>query len=377
MSKELEAWVLQPDDIKENLAQKQFSFKRSPKRVKARDVAWVLDKLAVTEDAGVPVFRAIGMLAEMRKKDAIGPILADIQTLMSEGSSLSSAMRKYEKEFTVLVCGLVDAGEAMGDLETALRRASDLVSSRDRLNRKVRAGLIYPVSVLVIVIAVVTALMIFIVPKFAEIYSSLDSELPAMTLLLVKASEYAPMFALLLLVLVAAGLLTLRASRTNIPLRRVLDAWVLKIPLIGSLVRKGINARIASTMASLIGAGVGLLPTLDYASNVANNLIYSDALNEVRRKISDGTSLPNALASAPEGIFPPLLIQLTEIGENSGSLPELMDKYATDAENEVALTADALTRLIEPLMIVVIAVIAGFFVIGLYLPMIQLGNEIK
>lgn len=378
MAKNINTWEFNDTTI----TQEKPKFNLNPsfggsKKVKLKDVAWALDKLATILNAGIPIFRAVGMIGNMRKKYAIGEVLLDIQEKLADGMSFAKAVRAHEDSFGSLICALIESGENAGKLQTSLEKAAAITESKVKLRKQTRKGLIYPVAVITITTVIITALLIFVVPRFSDIYASLGSELPWLTQLLVTASEKAPFFALILAAIVLALYLVHKRSKKDINLRRKIDALKFKMPVFGALTRKSINARIASTLASLLSAGVPLLKTLDYASKVANNVIYAEALDQVKQKVTDGSSFSNALSEAPKDIFPELLIQLAEIGENSGELNKLMEKYAIDAENEVSDAYEAMTSLIEPAMLVFIGAIVGVAVVALYMPIIDIGNQIK
>lgn len=371
--KRMEAWLMGPAGDQSH----DRELKARRKRVSLRDVAWVMDKLAVTQNAGITVHRALGTLAQMRSGTTLGAHLTQMQSMMGEGASLGQAVRTYEKDFGPLVAALVEAGEASGKLEIALRRAAELTEARARLHRKIIGALIYPMAIVAVTTLIVSALLIAVVPRFQSIYDSVGSDLPAVTKFLVSLSHAAPFGLIVIVALVLAGFMVSRHSKKDPALRERLDSLKMRIPITGPLVRKGVNARIASTISSLLGAGVPILTALQYASTTADNLVYGNALLAVRQRVSDGAQLSAALEQDPNNLFPPLFVQMAAIGEETGAMSDLMDKYAHDAEEEAAGTADALTRIIEPLMIIVIGVIIGFFVVGLYMPIVQLGNQLQ
>lgn len=373
-----DAWLLGTEEVQAQSApKKSFNISLTKPKMKLKDVAWVMDKLATTQNAGVPLYRALGMLSEMREGDPVSLVLDDIEAQMTQGKSFEASLRTHEKSFGPLVCSLIEAGAESGKLERSLRRAAELTDSKVRLRRKIKGAMIYPISVLVITTSLVAALLLFVVPRFEDIYSSVGSDLPAMTKFLVLLSNYAPLASLFVLALILIFYLIVRHSKKDENLRRKLDVIKMRIPVVGSLLRKGANARIASTLSSLLGSGVPLLQALEHAAAAADNVVYSDALKAVRQRIGDGMLLSASLRAAGKGVFPPLFIQLAEVGETAGDLPELMDKYAKDSEEEVANTADALTRIIEPLMMIVIGGVVGVFLIGMYLPIIQIGDQIQ
>lgn len=350
-------------------------FNLTGNKVKQSDVVWLMDKLATTQAAGLPMFRALGMLANMRKGSVLGTRLATMQQRMSEGIGFAAALAEHRRDFGPLVCALVAAGEAAGSLDQALSRAAQLTETRLRLRRKIRSALTYPISVIVITTSLIAALLLFVVPQFAGIYAQAGGQLPALTRGIIAASHVAPWLFGALLTATGVAFAVVRHGRRDPHVGMLVDRIKLRIPVLGSMIDKGVNARIAATIANLLAAGVPLLEALEYASAVAGNRVYATALDGVREAIGDGATFSAALQRAR--VFPEMLVQLAAVGEESGALPALMERYSANAEEEVSDAADAMTSMLEPLMMAVIGGVVGTFLVGLYLPIIQLGNQIK
>jgi len=344
-------------------------------RVSLKEVAWFADQLAITQTAGIPLYRSLGMLAGMRTNTPLGRRLVEMQRRISEGSSLSEAMEAERHVWGPMVCALVAAGEASGSLDVTFRRISTLLNGRLGLRRKIVGALTYPVAVIVITVVLVATLMLVVVPRFSDIYDSLGGELPAITQLVVNVSANAPAVFAVLLVAVAGFLFLLRQARRRPALGMRVDAIKLRLPLVGGLIAKGVHARVASTIASLISSGVPLLDALDFAGEAAGSHPHRVSLGEVKRKLADGSTFSAALEEA--GIWPELMVQLVSVGEEAGSLPVMMERYADRTLEEVDAAAGALTKLIEPLMMVVIGVVVGVFLLALYLPIFNLGSQLR
>jgi type IV pilus assembly protein PilC len=315
------------------------------------------------------------MLAAMRKNTPLGRRLVEIQSRISEGSSLADALRSDVRTWGSMVCALIGAGEASGSLDAAFRRVADLLNARIGLRRKILGALTYPIMVLVITIVLVAALLIVVVPRFKDIYASLGSELPALTQFIVGISGNAPAVLLAVVVLVAAVFVVLSQARRRPELGYKVDRVKLKLPVVGPLVAKGVYARVASTLSSLLSAGVPMLEALDFAAESAGSEPHRRDLAEVRRAIADGATLTSALSAS--GLWPDLMIQLVTVGEEAGSLPDMAERYAKRSLEEVDLAAGNLTKLIEPLLMVVIGVVVGVFLLALYLPIFNLGSQLR
>lgn len=363
------AKVRKPAATPENPASSGFS------RLKQKDIAWVVEQLAVTQDAGLPLYRSLSLLASMARSDGLRRRLLYMQSQLGEGRSLSQVFGEQERDWGPLIVALVAAGEASGSLATSFARAGDLVQARLRLRRKLRTALTYPAVVIVVTFILVVTLLVVVVPRFEEIYMTLGGELPAITTLVVSLSGRMPFLVLGVLILAGIGFYTYRRSRTDRALRGRLDRALLKLPIFGNLLEKGAQARIASTLGVLSSAGVPLLDVLTFASATSGLVPKEDALASVRQMVADGSTFSAALASTGE--FPELMVQLVAVGEESGSLPDMMAKYAVRTTEEVESAASTITSLVEPLMMVLVGGVVGIFLLALYMPIISLSSQIN
>lgn len=355
----------------------QASSAKKPSRRKLRtaDVAWICSQLATTQGAGMPLHRSLGMLSSQRSGTVVGERLAELQQALSDGKSLAQAMALRTDEYSPLVVALVGAGESSGNAELAFRQCADYLNSRMRLRSKVRTAMLYPSAILVIALGLVAVLMVVVVPKFEAIYEQTGGELPAMTQVVVAASAQFPLFLAGVGILVALGAYTRVQSRRDARLRARMDRAKFALPLVGKLSRQAADARVASTMASLLGSGVSLLEALDYAAQSAGSSVHAAALMEVKERLGEGATLAAAMERTQ--VFPELMVQLIAVGEESGSLAGLLEKYATTASEQVEETASSLTTLVEPAIMVVIGGIVGVFLLALYLPIISVSQNIQ
>jgi len=343
-------------------------------KLKSKDVLWVLDRLATTESAGMPIYRALGALAKMQRKTLIGDRLTEIQDLMSEGKTLATAMATREREWGELTVALISAGEASGGLDISIKKAALELQSKERLKKKVKGALFYPAAVLGITVLLVSALLLFVVPKFESIYGDMGSNLPGITKVVLTLSDRAGIFFLSLGFIITGLVLIIKNWRKKEIGALKFDEYKIKLPLVGKLFEKSSVARLASTLSALLGAGVPLLECLKYSSLSVGLKTHEVALNNARERVTDG--IPLAVALHETGVFPELMIQLITVGSETGALPEMMAKYSESALEELNQSAESLTTLIEPLMMVVIGGIVGIFLVALYLPVLDISSKI-
>jgi len=351
------------------------SFRRFKKsKLKNKDVLWVLERLATTESAGMPIYRALGALAKMQRDTIIGIRLREIQDLMSEGKTLATAMATRENEWGELTVALISAGEASGGLDISIKKAATELESKERLKKKVKGALFYPAAVLAITVLLVSALLLFVVPKFESIYGDMGSGLPGITKVVLTLSDRAGVFFLIMGLLITGLVFAIKNWRKKESGALKFDQIKIKMPLVGKLFEKSSVARLASTLAALLGAGVPLLECLKYASLSVGLKTHEVALNVARERVTDG--VPLAIALHETGVFPELMVQLITVGSETGALPEMMAKYSESALEELNESAESLTTLIEPLMMVVIGGIVGIFLVALYLPVLDISSKI-
>lgn len=341
-------------------------------KLRVREIAWLLAQLATTQVSGITPYRSLGMIAQMRD-DIVGKRASRLQEALAEGATLSSALRTQIPEAGPLAGALISAGEASGGLEAALRRAADLLEARLRLRRKIRSALTYPMMVVVVTASLITVLLVVVVPRFEQIYTSTGGELPALTQTVIALSKQVPLFTLATVALVVALAALFRRSKTDAALARRVDMAKMRVPLLGKLVRKGALARVATTVSSLVGSGVPITESLGLASQTAGSAPFAAALQNARERVGEGRPLSKALAESP--LFPALMLQLIEVGEETGSMVEVLEKYARTSAEELEEASEALTRLVEPLLMVVIGGVVAVFVLALYLPIINLGQQ--
>ncbi len=356
---------------------KKFSLKMDIQlgRVRLKEVVLFTRQLTAMIGAGIPLPSAIGALAQQMKNKKFKKILEDIREQVETGIKFSDALRKYEKIFGKLYISLVESGEATGELDLMLNRWATFAEKILELRRKVISAMIYPAVVLTFAIGIMFVLLIKVVPTFAAMFRESNVELPALTAFIIAVSDFvkAHITAILigLVVFIVAFRFLLRVEKV----RYYWDAFKLRIPLIGSLFRKVAMARFARTLATMIKSGVSILESIDNVARTSGNKIIEDALMTIKHEVAEGALLSEALSKTQ--IFPPMLLEMVSAGEKTGNLDTMLDKIADFFEEEVDAAVNALTSIMEPIMLIVIGGMVGVIVIALYLPIFKLASTIK
>ena len=341
-----------------------------------KEKAVFASQMAALVSAGVPIVRSLEILAEQQKLPMFKRALQRLSLDVNQGSSLGSALRRWPQVFDALSVAMVEAGEAGGVLEEVLKRLAKLLEDNAKLQNQIRGALGYPVTVLVIAIAVFLGMTIFLIPTFAGIFEDLGAELPAFTQLMVNLSALLrSSFSLYL----AGGLLLLlfllkRAYATKLGRRRM-DGLMLRLPLFGDLIRKTATAQFCRTFSSLTRAGVPILMALDIVRDTVGNRVLAEAIEGAKVEVQEGGTL--SLALARRKVFPSMAMSMLLIGEESGEVDAMLSKVADFYEDEIAATVKAMTAMLEPAMIVVVGGIVGSILLAMYLPMFSVFENIK
>lgn len=338
-------------------------------RVKLHEVAVVTRQLATMVDSGLSVVRSLGILTVQVENPTLAKVLGEVRLDLEHGSSLSTACAKHPKIFSHLFCTLVQAGEVGGNLDEVLGSLADTIEKQAQLNRTIRSAMTYPSVVLSVMVVIFTAMIVFIVPVFQKLFTSLGGKLPLPTRVLIKVSQIMTSVWILVIIAVIVGaILGVRKWISTDEGRRKWDRLVLKPPVFGALIHKVALARVTNTLASLISSGVPILESLDICSDIAGNRTVGDVLIEAKNGVRVGRPLADPLREH-EDVIPPLVVQMVEVGEQTGALDGMLKKVAEFYDQEVELTVNNLTALLEPLLTVVMGVGVGAMVICLYLPM--------
>jgi type IV pilus assembly protein PilC len=348
---------------------------RSGKSIKPKDIAIFTRQLATMMKAGVPLLQSFDIVGRGNANPSVSKLLNDIRTDVETGTSLSSAFRKFPRYFDNLYCNLVEAGEAAGILEELLDRLATYMEKTEAIKSKIKSALMYPISVVVVAFVVVAIIMIFVIPAFKQVFSSFGADLPAPTLIVMAISEVFVTYWWLIFGVVGGGIyFFMQAWKRNERMQKVMDRLLLKIPIFGALIDKSCVARWTRTLATMFAAGVPLVEALDSVGGASGNSVYADATSKIQQEVSTGTSLTSAMTNA--NLFPSMVLQMTAIGEESGSIDHMLGKAADFYESEVDDMVAGLSSLMEPIIIVFLGVLIGGIVVSMYLPIFKLGQVV-
>ena len=345
-------------------------------RIKLKEVAVFSRQFATMINSGLTLLRALSILSDQTTNKELARIVGEVRKDVERGIALSAAMSKHPKAFSRLYVAMVRSGEMGGSLDAVLSRLATTIEKQVDLRRKVKSAMTYPIVVGAIVVLIMVAMLVFVVPMFKSMYSELDSKLPAPTLALLAISNIVKKFFLLVGLAAGVGVWAIRRWIRTPTGRRAFDAFKLRAPVFGQLAHKAVLARFSRSLAALVRAGVPILDALEIVSETAGNVIVAEAVADTAAAVKSGESLARPLEAHP--VFPPMVVQMIAVGEETGALDEMLEKIADFYEAEVEATVEGLTALIEPLLIVVMGVTVGGMVVALYMPMFgiisKLGN---
>ena len=321
--------------------------------------------------SGVALVQAFDIVAGGAEKPQMADLVRRIRNDVSAGESFATALRRHPAQFDTLFCNLVDAGERAGALEAMLDRIAAHKEKTEGLKSKVRKVMVYPLAVICVALAVSGILLVKVVPQFQQIFAGFGAELPAATLLVIGVSEFAQAWWLPLLVAAAALPAGILAARRVPAARDVMDRVMLRLPIAGRIARKSAVARCARTMATTISAGVPLIEALNSVAASAGNAVFMREVRRIRDEIAGGRQISAAMRAGH--VFPPIVVQMIAVGEESGTLDDMLDRSAAYYEDQVDDAVEGLTSLLEPMIMSVLGVLIGGLVIAMYLPIFQLG----
>ena len=370
LKRRLQEQGFQVNDVAQQKGKQKKSAGAGFGRVKLADLSIFCRQFSTMIDAGVSLVRALDVLAEQTQNPKLKRILKEIQVEVESGGTLSKAMQKYPKVFNNLFIGLVRAGEVGGVLEESLQRLSHFLEKDMELRRKVKSAMTYPVIVLFVALAIVLGLCTFIVPKFVELFRDLGvKELPAMTQFLVDFSDFLKNKWYIGLIIIAVLWVSIKYFGTTKVGRRVIDRVKLKVPVFGKLGHKICLARFSRTLSTLLVSGVPILQAMETVAGTLGNEIIAEAVMNARARIREGDKINEPLEKSK--MFPPMVVHMISIGEESGALDQMLSKIAEFYEGEVEAQLASLTAAIEPVMIVLLGICVGFIVIAMFMPLVQ------
>ncbi len=345
------------------------------KKIKPMDIAVLTRQMATMMKAGVPLVQSFDIVADGSENPNIQNLIKSIREDVAAGGGFAASLRKHPQYFDDLFCNLVDSGEQSGALETMLDRIAIYKEKTEQLKAKIKKALTYPIAVVVVAIVVTGILLVKVVPQFAETFSQFGADLPAFTLFVLNLSELAQQYWWMIIGGAVAFFLTFgKLKEKSAAFRSAVDKLTLKVPIVGSIVYQSICARFARTLSTTFAAGVPLIDALESVAGATGNIHFESATLKIREEVSAGTQLNVAIEHANK--FPPLLIQMTAIGEESGALDDMLGKAANYYEEAVDNLVDSLTSLLEPMIMSVLGVLVGGLMIAMYLPIFKVGQAI-
>lgn len=348
---------------------------RSGKKISDKDISLFTRQLATMMKAGVPLLQSFDIVAKGHANPSVSKLVNDIRGDVETGTSLSQAFRKFPLYFDPLFCNLVGAGEQAGILEDLLERLAIYKEKTLAIKGKIKSAMFYPVSILAVAFVVTAVIMIWVVPAFKQVFSSFGADLPAPTLAVMAMSDFmVSNWYIIFPTIFAALYLFFQSWRRSLKVQRFMDQLLLKAPIFGPVIRKATIARWTRTLATMFAAGVPLVESLDSVGGASGNAVYLDATKKIQGEVSTGTSLTAAMENA--NVFPNMVTQMVSIGEESGSLDNMLGKVADFYEAEVDDAVASLSSLMEPLIMVILGVLIGGLVVAMYLPIFKLGSVV-
>lgn len=351
---------------------KAVSLFSAGKKIKPMDIALFTRQMATMMKAGVPLLQSFDIIAEGFDNPNMRKLIDEIKQEVAAGNSFAASLRKKPMYFDDLYCNLVDSGEQSGALETLLDRVATYKEKTEALKAKIKKAMTYPIAVVVVAVIVTAILLIKVVPQFESVFEGFGAQLPAFTMMVVNLSRWLQEWWFLVLFAIFISFYSFgQAYKRSEKFRDSLDRALLKAPIVGPILYKAVVARFARTLATTFAAGVPLVDALDSVAGATGNVVFRNAVNRIKNDVSSGTQLNFSMRNT--GIFPTMAVQMTAIGEEAGSLDEMLDKTASYYEEEVDNAVDNLTTLMEPLIMSVLGVLVGGLIIAMYLPIFQLG----
>ncbi len=342
------------------------------KKIEPADIAIFARQIATMMQAGVPLVQSFEIIGEGAEKPLLQKLIFEIKADVEGGAPLWETLGKHPLYFDKLFVNLVQAGENSGALETMLDKLATYKEKTEALKAKVKKAMFYPIAVMVVAAVVTTILLIFVVPQFEEIFESFGADLPAMTLFVIAISKFMQSYWWIIFGIVGAAIyVMMHLKKTSPKFQVALDRFALRAPIFGEIANKSAVARFARTLETMSAAGVPLVEAMDSVAGATGNIVYYDATLKIKDEVAQGTQLQTSMRNS--NLFPSMVIQMVAIGEEAGSLDDMLSKVADFFEREVDDLVDALTSLMEPLIMAVLGVLVGGLIVAMYLPIFKLG----
>ena len=346
-----------------------------PKRIKPKDISIATRQLATMLSAGIPIASSYAAIAKGSDHEKIQEVFKEIQTEVEAGTNLSLALNRYPRLFDDLYTNLVAVGERSGNLDNLMEKIASYMENHEEIKAKIKGAMFYPAAVIAVAFIVTTLLLLFVIPQFEDLFSSFGASLPALTAALISISRgFRDHFLSIFGAIIGSIVFIVFTYRRSEKMQRGVDRLSLRMPIFGEILRKAAVSRYARTLATMFGSGVPLVESLNSVAGATGNSLYSDACSNIREAVSTGRSLSASMADT--GLFPAMVIQMTTTGEESGAIEDMLNKVADFYEREVREAVDNMSKLMEPLLMVVLGGIVGTLVIGMYLPIFKRASVV-
>lgn len=370
------------DEARQKLQRRQIRVLQLTKMKKTRgkkitqgDIAVFTRQLSTMMKAGLPLMQAFDIVAKGHSNANMTKMLLEVRNDVEQGNALADAFAKHPRYFDKFYVNLVGAGEAGGVLESLLDKLATYKEKTQAIKKKVKSALTYPIAIVVVAIVLIIVMMMFVLPEFGKVYQGMGAELPALTQFMMNISDFFVAYGwVIIIALIAAMFGLIQFHRNSFTFQKRVDAFLLKVPIFGDIVRKATIARWARTTATLFTAGVPLVEVLDSVAGASGNIIYEEATREIRSKVNQGISLTSGMQAS--NLFPNMVVQMASIGEESGALDDMLNKTAEFYEEEVDTAVGTLSSLMEPIIMVVLGSIIGVILVAMYLPLFNMGQVI-
>ncbi len=345
------------------------------KKVRVKDLALFTRQFATMISAGLPLIQCLEVLTQQMDHPELRGIIRKVTQRIEGGSTLNEALRDHPAVFNELFTSMVEAGEAGGILDTILERLATHLEKMEALIRKVKGAMTYPMVVFSVSMGATAFMLLFLIPRFAAMFTDFGGELPLPTKIVMGASDLLKHYGWVLIIAGVVGSIAFKRYKATDKGSRKVDGYMLRFPVIGQVVRKGAVSRFARTLGTLLSSGVPLLDGLNVTARAAGNRVIADAVGQIRTSVTGGSTLAEPMRAS--GVFPPMVTQMVGVGEETGRLDEMLSKLADFYDDEVDAAVDSLTAVIEPVMIVIMGVIVGGMLIAMYLPMFKLISVVS
>ncbi len=345
------------------------------KKITTKEITVFSRQLATMMSSGVPLVQSFEIVGRGHENPRMQDLILDIKATVEAGGSLADGLRKHPLQFNELFINLVVAGEHAGILEAILHKLATYMEKTEALKSKIKSALFYPIAVIVVAFIITAILMIFVIPMFQSLFEGFGADLPALTVLVINISAFFQEYWWAIFGgLIGAVVAILQLKKRSLKFAHALDRWSLKIPVIGEILEKSAIARFSRTLATMFAAGTPLVEAMNSVAGACGNIVFYDATLRMRDEVATGTALTNAMRDS--ALFPNMVIQMVAIGEESGALDAMLDKIADWYEQEVDDAVEALTSLLEPIIMAVLGVVIGGLVVAMYLPIFKMGQVV-